>query len=141
MRLQSPVGVSVMTSAFLSVLRRASVAVAVCAAMVGLASSPAHARVFIGFGFPFFAPGYYPPPVYYPPPMYYAPPTVYAPPPRYSQAPQYSQGPQYSQAPQGGYGQTCSAGPYVCPMEHPTAAGANCYCLGSGGARVWGRAN
>jgi hypothetical protein len=123
-----------MMSAFLPILRRTSVAAAVCAAMVGLAANPAQARVFIGLGVPFFAPGYYPPPVYYPPPpVYYAPPppAVYAPPP-----------PQYSQAPaQGGYGQTCSAGPYVCPMDRPTAAGSNCYCLGSGGARVWGRAN
>ena len=108
-----------MMSAFLLVLRRTRVVAAVCAAMVGLAANPANARVFIGFGVPFFGPGYYPPPVYYAPP-----------PPRYSQAPA-----------QGGYGQTCSAGPYVCPMDHPTASGSNCYCLGNGGARVWGRAS
>ena len=119
-----------MMSVVLAIVRRTSVAMALCAAMAGLAASPAHARIFIGFGVPFF----YPPPLYYPPPpVYYAPPppVVYAPPPQ-----------QYSQAPaQGGYGQTCSAGAYVCPMDHPTAAGSNCYCLGNGGARVWGRAN
>ena len=122
-----------MITTSLSILRRATVAVALCAAMMGLAGSPAQARVFIGLGVPFYGPGYYPPAPYYypPPPVYYAPPpTVYAPPQQ-----QY-----YSQTPSGA-GQTCSAGPYVCPMDHPTATGANCYCLGSGGARVWGRAN
>jgi hypothetical protein len=123
-----------MMSTFLLVLRRVTVAVVLCAAMVGLAGNPAHARVFIGLGIPFYGPGYYPPPVYYPPPpVYYAPPppAIYAPQPQ-----------NYSQAPMpDGSGQTCSAGPYVCPMDRPTAAGANCYCLGNGGARVWGRAN
>jgi hypothetical protein len=113
-------------------VRRAAVAMTLCAAMVGLAGSPAHARVFIGIGFPFYGPYYYPPvPYYYPPPVYYTPPPV-----------QYARPPQYSQAPaQGGAGQTCNAAPYVCPMDHPTAAGSNCYCLGSGGAHVWGRAS
>ena len=123
----------------LSILRRATFAVALCAAMVGLTGNPAHARVFIGLGVPFYGPGYYPPPVYYPPPpVYYAPPPVYyAPPPPtiYAQPPQ-----NYSQAP-GGPGQTCYAGPYVCAMDRPTATGASCYCIGGGGARVWGRAS
>jgi hypothetical protein len=136
---QSP---TLQSPTFQSVMRRAAVAVTLCAAMAGLATSPAHARVFIGIGFPFYGPAYYPPvPYYYPPPVYYAPPPVqYAPPPgQYSQAPPPRQ---YSQAPaQGGAGQTCNAGPYVCPMDHPTAAGSTCYCLGSGGAHVWGRAS
>ena len=122
-----------MITTSLSILRRATVAVALCAAMMGLAGSPAQARVFIGLGVPFYGPGYYPPAPYYypPPPVYYAPPpTVYAPP-----QPQY-----YSQTPSGA-GQTCYAGPYVCPMDRPTVTGAGCYCIGSGGARVWGRAN
>jgi hypothetical protein len=123
-----------MMSAFPLVLRRVTIVAALCAAMVGLAGSSAHARVFVGIGIPFYGPGYYPPAPYYypPPPVYYAPPpAVYAPPPQsYSQAP----GP-------GGAGQMCYAGPYVCPMDHPTATGANCYCLGNGGARVWGKAN
>jgi hypothetical protein len=122
-----------MMSAFFLVLRRATVAVALCGAMVGLSGGPAHARVFVGIGIPFYGPGYYPPAPYYyppPPPVYYAPPAaVYAPPPQ-----------SYSQAP-GGAGQMCYAGPYVCPMDRPTATGANCYCLGNGGARVWGKAN
>jgi hypothetical protein len=126
-------------------LRRASVAVALCAAIVGLASSPAQARVFIGFGFPFYGPGYYPPPVYYPPPpVYYAPPppAYYVPPPQtYSPPPAYSQGPAYSQAGPTGGGQACYAGPYVCPMDRPVATGAGCYCPGNGGQRVWGKAN
>lgn len=121
-----------MMPTFLSALRRTTVAAALCAAAVGLAGSPAHARVFVGIGIPFYGPGYYAPPPYYypPPPVYYAPPpAVYAP-------QNYSQGP----AP-GGPGQTCYAGPYVCPMDRPTATGANCYCLGNGGVRVWGKAN
>jgi len=50
-------------------------------------SAPAHARVFVSFGFPFFpfyyGPSYYsyPPAYYYPPPNYYYPPqqSYYAP--------------------------------------------------------------
>jgi hypothetical protein len=112
------------------VLRRSVVAVALCAAMVGLAAAPAQARVFIGIGIPF--PGFYPAPYYYPPPVYYAPPpVVYAPPVQtYSQAP----------APSGG-GQTCYAEAYSCPMDRPVASGGSCYCLGNSGQRVWGRAN
>jgi hypothetical protein len=111
-------------------LRRITVALALCAALVCLASNPAHARVFVGIGIPFYGPGFYPPPYYYPPPpVYYAPPppVVYAPPQAYS-PPQAS-------------GQSCYAGPYVCPMDRPIATGGNCYCLGNGGTRVWGRAN
>jgi hypothetical protein len=121
-----------MMSGSMLVLRRAAVAMALCAAMVGLAGSPAQARVFVGIGFPFIGPGYYPAPYYYPPPpVYYAPPPVmYAPPPPQN----------YSQAPSGG-GQTCYAGSYVCPMDRPVATGGSCYCPGNGGQRVWGRAN
>jgi hypothetical protein len=120
-------------------LRRALAAVAqtvaavvLCAAMVGLAGTPAQARVWIGFGVPFYGPGFYPAPYYYPPPVYYPPPPppVYAPPQTYSQAP----------APAGG-GQMCYAGAYVCPMDRPVAPGASCYCPGNSGQRVWGRAN
>ena len=126
-----------MITTSLSILRRATVAVVFCAAMVGLAGNPAQARVFIGLGVPFYGPGYYGPGYYPPAPYYYPPPPVYyAPPPTVYAPPQQS----YSQAP-GGAGQTCSAGPYVCPMDRPTATGANCYCLGNGGTRVWGRAN
>jgi hypothetical protein len=115
-------------------LRRITVALALCAALIGLASSPAQARVFVGIGIPFYGPGFYPPPYYYPPPppVYYAPPppTVYAPPQAYSPPPQAA-----------GSGQSCYAGPYVCPMDRPIATGGNCYCLGNGGERVWGRSN
>jgi hypothetical protein len=122
-----------MISQSLLVFRRLTVAMALCAAMVGLAGSPAQARVFVGFGIPFYGPGFYPPPVYYPPPpVYYAPP----PPVYYTPPPQYSQGPV-----SGGGGQTCYAGPYACPMDRPVAPGGSCYCLGNGAQRVWGRAN
>jgi hypothetical protein len=147
MRLQSPgrvTGITVtgmtvadmmmagMMSKSLLVLRRAFVAMALCAAMIGLADRPAQARVFVGIGIPFYGPGYYPGPYYYPPPYYPPPPVVYAPPPpqTYSQAP----------VPSGG-GQACYAGPYVCPMDRPVASGGSCYCLGNGGEKVWGRAN
>jgi hypothetical protein len=113
--------------------RRLAVASALCATFAGLASNPAHARVFVGFGIPFYGPGFYPPPYYYPPPppVYYAPPppVIYAPPPVYS--------PPLS----GTGGQACYAGAYVCPMDRPVATGGSCYCPGNGGQRVWGRAN
>jgi hypothetical protein len=120
----------------LSSLRRITVVAALCATMLGLAAIPAQARVFVGlgFGFPlFYGPGYYPPPVYYPPPpVYYAPP----PPPVYYVPPQT-----YTPGPTAQSGQSCYAGPYVCPMDRPVAPGASCYCPGNGGQRVWGRAN
>jgi hypothetical protein len=138
MGLQSSGSMSVMMSKSLLVLRRAAVAVALCAAMVGLAGSPAQARVFIGIGVPFYGPGFYPAPYYYPPAYYPPPPVYYAPPPpaSYPPAQTYSQG----SAPAGA-GQACYAGSYVCPMDRPVAAGGSCYCPGNGGQKVWGRAN
>ena len=122
-----------MISSLPQFLRRSIGAAALVAALIGTfaAVSPASARVWIGFGFPGFVVGppayYYPPPVYYPPPPYYPPPAA-------SYAPAYAPGPAAA-------GQSCYAGSYVCPMDHPVAYDAACYCLGSGGARVWGRAN
>jgi hypothetical protein len=113
-------------------------AVAVLAAMLGWAAPPARARVFVGIGIPFYGPGFYPPPVYYPPPpVYYPPPPVYYTPPPPPVV--YSPPQTYSQAPAGG--QSCYAGSYVCPMDHPVAAGAGCYCPGNGGQRIWGKTN
>lgn len=106
--------------------------------IVGL-SAPAHARVWIGFGFP----GYYGPPAYYPPPVYYPPPpTYYPPPPAYYPPPQsyYPPPPQY--APSSGIapsGQSCNTGGAVCPMEHAVTPGSSCYCSTPQG-RAWGRA-
>lgn len=126
-----------MTQIIPQFLRRPIAAVALGVALLGsfAVASPAYSRVFIGFGFPFYAgpPAYYyaPPPVYYPPPTYYAPP-AYAPPPA-----------AYAPSP-GGYAptsQSCNAGAYVCPMDRPVSPGSSCYCLGNGGARVWGRAS
>ena len=103
---------------------------------------PAQARVWFGFGFPFYfaPPVYYPPPAYYLPPVYYPPPSAYYPPPAYSPqgyAPPptgYSPpAPQYSAS----GGQACIAGTSVCPMEHPTTAGSACYCTTQEG-RIWG---
>lgn len=115
--------------------RRATIALALCAAFIGLTGAPAQARVFVGIGVPFYGPGFYPPPIYYPPPpVYYAPPppTYYIPPQAYGAAPGMAQS---------GAGQACYAGSYVCPMDRPVATGGSCYCPGSGGQRVWGRAN
>lgn len=124
-------------------LRRSIGSVALVAALIGFSGSvtPAYSRVWVGFGLPlpyFGPPAYYPPPVYYPPPAYYPPPPAYYPPQGYAPAPQ-------SYAPGGpapaASGQSCNAGPYVCPMDRPVASGTACYCLGNGGARVWGHAN
>jgi hypothetical protein len=116
-------------------LRMAAMVAFVCAAVAGLGSHPAQARVFVGIGVPFYGPTYYPPPVYYPPPAYYPPPppVYYTPPPPtvYTPAP----------SAQAGIGQMCYAGSYSCPMDRPVAPGGSCYCLGNGGQRVWGRAN
>ena len=75
MRLQSPHRVEVMIP-LLSMLslRRLTVTIALCAAFVGLAASPAAARVFVGIGLGVPFGGFYPPPYYYPPPpVFYAP--------------------------------------------------------------------
>ncbi len=134
-----------MISIAMHFLRRLTVAVALFATFAGLAASPAAARVFVGIGIPFGgfypAPYYYPPPpVYYPPPpVVYAPPQTYAPPPQsYAPPPPQVAG---SDGGGDGGGQACYAGPYVCPMDRPVATGGNCYCLGNGGQRVWGRTN
>jgi hypothetical protein len=104
-------------------------AAALVAAGIAIPAAPAQARVFVGFGFPL----YFPPPLYYPPPVYAPPPVVYAPPPPVTYAPP----PAY---PPPSRGQSCYAGAYVCPMDHPTAPGNACYCPGNGGERVWGHA-
>lgn len=125
-----------MMSKFPLVLRRATLAATLCAAVIGLAAGPAQARVFVGIGIPFYGPGFVPGPYYYPPPAYYPPPVYYAPPPPVVYTPPQQT---YSQAPAAG--QTCYAGAYSCPMDRPVAAGASCYCAGNGGQKVWGRAN
>ena len=88
---------------------------------------PANAWWRAGWGFGFapyvpFAPIVPAPyPYYYaPPPVYYAPPPVYAPPP----------------APAG---QSCYAGPYVCPLVQFSPQGAPCSCPANDGGRVGGR--
>ena len=125
-----------MTSTLPPFLRRLSGTVALGAALVAFcaAATPAAARIWVGFGFPL----YFGPPVYYPPPTYYAPPPApayNAPPPAAYNAPAQSDA-----APMPA-GQSCYAGAYVCPMDHPIPSGANCYCPGTGGDRVWGHAS
>jgi hypothetical protein len=118
--------------------RPAAFAAVACAALLGTAiSTPAAAwwrggGVFIGIppivvAPPIYSPGYYPPPAYYPPP-YYAPPS---PPAAYAP----------SAPAQQSAGQSCYAGPYVCPMDHPVVSGSGCYCLGNDRTQVWGRAS
>ncbi|HBK06236.1 MAG TPA: hypothetical protein DDZ81_10280 [Acetobacteraceae bacterium] len=129
-----------MMSGSLHFFRRLAIVMALCGAFAGLTAGSALARVFVGIGIPFYGPGYYPPPVYYPPPPAYFPPPVYYPPP-----PVYYPPPQtYTPAPApraSGAGQSCYAGPYVCPMDRPAPTGASCYCLGNAGQRVSGRVN
>ncbi|HEY3847479.1 MAG TPA: hypothetical protein VGL95_10230 [Acetobacteraceae bacterium] len=119
--------------------RRSISTAALVAALIGCfaATSPASARVWIGFGFPGIYVG---PPAYYAPPPYYYPPPAYYPPPTTSYAPSYAS-PPASTAPTEAAGQSCNAGAYVCPMDQPVASGAACYCLGAGGTHVWGHAN
>ena len=125
-----------MMSKSMSVLYRTTVALVLLAALTGWASKPAEARVFVGIGIPFYGPGFYPPPIYYPPPpVYYAPP-----PPMYYTPPQAYATPAPAMR-SGGGGQSCYAGPYVCPMDRPVSPGAGCYCPGNGGQKVWGQAN
>jgi hypothetical protein len=90
------------------------VAIVAFGVSVGLAPC-AQARVFIGFGFPFYigSPAYYPPPIYYPPPA-----------PR----------------PAAPSGQSCYAGAYVCPMDRPVASGSACYGLSNDRTHIPGRA-
>jgi hypothetical protein len=136
-----------MKRAMISKSRRAlrhwtGAAACVIALTAGFATTtPAAARVWVGFGFglPGFyvaPPPYYYPPYYYPPPVYYAPPAYYPPPASYAPAnaaPPPAAGPT---------GQTCFAGgSNTCPMDRPVASGAACYCLGSDGSRIWGHAN
>jgi hypothetical protein len=85
------------------------------------APSAAHAwwRGGIYFGFPPVVVAPYP--YYYPAPYY--PPVYYPPPPESAQP----------------AGQACYAGPYVCPLEGPVAAGAPCSCPTNNG-RAAGRA-
>jgi hypothetical protein len=107
----------------------AAVACAVLASMAATTPAAAWWRGGVWIGVPPIVvgpPAYYPPPVYYPPP-----PAYYAPPPPAAYAPQPSQS----------AGQSCNAGPYVCPMDHPVASGSSCYCLGNNRTQVWGRAS
>jgi hypothetical protein len=126
-------------------LRRSIGTVALVAALIGCfaATSPASARFWVGFGFPGIYVGppvypYYYPPAYYPPPaMSYAP--GYAPPQGYTPPQGYA--PSQAGAGPGQSGQICNAGSYTCPMDQPVASGSACYCLGNGGAHMWGHAN
>ena len=117
---------------------RLAAAAGLAGVLLGLAgmATPAYSRVWVGFGFGF--PLVVAPPLYYAPPAYYYPPPVYVPPPGYYPPPPAGYAPQ---PPSAGAGQSCYAGPYVCPMDSPVASGAPCYCLGNQGVHVWGHAN
>jgi hypothetical protein len=98
------------------------------------AAAPAQARWYGGWGYGI---GIVPPSVYIgPPPGYYGPPPgYYAPPPAY-----YAPPPAYYAPPQGGQpGQTCYAGPYICPLDQPVPPGGPCSCPTNQG-RAGGRA-
>jgi hypothetical protein len=124
-----------MTTALTTALRRTIATAVFGALLAGLTVPvPAHARVFVGFGFPL----YFGPPAYFPPPYYppYFPPAYYPPPPQ----PYYPPPAAYAPRSSGPYGQSCYAGDAVCPMEHPVGSGSACYCTTAQG-RVWGRAS
>ena len=95
------------------------------------AATPAEAKygggVFFGVSPFYFGPRiFYPPPIYYPPPAYYPQPAYY--PPTYYARP-------------GAYlAQSCTAGPYVCPLSPPGPIGAPCSCPTDRG-RMGGRTN
>jgi len=79
------------------------------------------------------------PPVVYPAPYYYAPPPVYyAPPPAYYAPPPAAYGAPAASGPTQPAGQSCYAGPVICPMDHPTVTGNTCWCTASSG-RVYGQ--
>jgi hypothetical protein len=123
-----------MMKALIAILRRPLTIAVFAIVLGGIAgvSAPAHARVWIGFGFPLFGPpAYYPPPVYYPPPAYYPPPPAYYPAPYPAYPPP---------AGRAIAGQACYAGGTVCPMERPVTPGSGCYCTTAQG-RAWGRAS
>ncbi len=93
-----------------------------------LTTAPAHARVGVVFGFGVAPPVYYPPPpVYYAPP----PPFAYTPPPPIA----------YASPPPSPTGQSCYAGPLVCPMLNVGAPGRTCWCTDTAGRRVYGTAS
>ena len=127
-----------------SQLLRVSFTVALVVSALG-AAAPAQARWGGGWGIGIgiMPPPVYigPPPVYYgPPPVYYAPPPAYyAPPPGYAPPPDYVPPPDYAPSLGGPPGQTCYAGPYVCPLDQPVPAGGPCSCPTNQG-RAWGRA-
>jgi hypothetical protein len=118
---------------------------ALCGSMAG----EAQARIFIGFGIPFFYPPVVvAPPVYYPP--YYGPPPGYpSPDSTFSYNPQSAQPqsltPPRGYAPSNGYAQegpqSCQAGAYVCPLVADTPPGGACTCPGHNGQRIRGQAD
>ncbi len=126
-------------SAFVRLLGRPIALAALGAACCGalLMPQPAHARVGVVFGFG--APLFYPPPLYYPPPAYYPPPPVYYAPPApawATPAPPAA----YAPPPASPTGQSCYAGPMVCPMLRLGPSGRTCWCTDAAGRRVYGTA-
>ena len=115
-------------------LRRVVLAALAGVAIGGLAIHPAKAwwrgGVWIG-GPVFVGPPVVYPPVVYPPPVYYPPP-----PPVWYTPPQAQAAPPATPT-----GQSCYAGPYVCPMDRPVASGSACYCLSNERSKIWGRAS
>ena len=103
----------------------------------GALGNRAQARVFIGFGGPF----YYGPPVYMPPPAYYPP---YYASPYYPPDNTFSYTPPQAEprraTPARIHARSCRAGPYSCPLVDPAIRGAPCDCTGHDGRPVPGRA-
>ena len=111
---------------------------AIAAALPVVAPGRADARVFfglalgfpgVGFGFPYYAPYYYPPPVYYYPP----PPPVYIPPPAAYGAPPIGDGAPSAIA-------RCVTGTVTCPLPYVKPVGAACACPDNAGGTITGLA-
>jgi hypothetical protein len=99
-------------------------------------ASPAHAwwrgGVFVGIA---------PPPLYFGPPVFFSPPIVYAPPPVvYAPPGSGYAGPGAFPPPPAGFGQSCFAGAYMCPLPQSFPFGAACSCPDNFGRRVFGQA-
>ncbi len=115
-----------------------AVALAAAALLPGAAQAYWRGGVWFGFGVPLYPPPVYPAPLY-PVPAYPVPgyPVPAYPPPYYGPRPYAYAPPAYYPAPPAAGG--CYAGPYVCPLQAPSAVGAPCACPTRGGT-VWGQA-
>ena len=111
--------------------RMLRLALAVFLVALGALAVPGTAQAWWHRGPAWYGGGYVAPPVYVAPPGYVAPPVYVAPYSPYDAAP----APRYAGPPAA---RGCYAGPYVCPLAGPAAAGQSCACDTAQG-RIWGQ--